>query len=151
VASHSQSMSDFGKCGNLFGDMKHPSMSDMEAFVAATRLNLATLTATDRIVRESARVVARRHMEIVQQSMAEVTGAMRTMASHEPPQANGAKLDELLKASERGASGMRELSDLIQHSNDKAVTLLNDRVDALSNTLFVTHNIADHLILQTPA
>ena len=49
------------------------------------------------------------------------------------------------------SSGMRELSDLIQHSNDEAVTLLNDRVDALSNTLFVTHNIADHLILQTPA
>ena len=140
MASHPRTMVEFGECGNM------PAMA---VFVAATRLNLATLTATDRIVMESARVVARRHMEIVQQSMAELIGAVQSMSSHEP-QANGTKQVELLKASERGASSMKELSDLIQHSNDEAVTLLNARVDALSTTLLVTQNMADHLILLAP-
>jgi phasin family protein len=140
MASHPRTMVEFGECGNM------PAMA---VFVAATRLNLATLTATNRIVRECAGVVARRHMEILQQSMAELIGAVQSMSSHEP-QANGTKQVELLKASERGASSMKELSDLIQHSNDEAVTLLNARVDALSTTLLVTQNMADHLILQAP-
>ena len=112
-------------------------MPDMEAFAVTTRLNLATLTATDRIVVESARVVARRHMEIVQQSMALLTGAVQTMASRELRQANGAHQVDFLKASERGAFSMRELSDLIQHSNDEAVTLLNARVDTIRTTMLV--------------
>jgi phasin family protein len=150
MASPPQSMTDFGECGNLFADMKHPDMpAIMEVFAGATRLNLATLTTTKRIGRECAGVVARRHMEILQQSMAELIGAVQSMSSH-GPQANGTKQVELLKASERGASSMKELSDLIQHSNDEAVTLLNARVDALSTTLLVTQNMADHLILQAP-
>ena len=76
-------MTDAGECATLVADMKHPATSDMEAFVAATRLNLATLTAIDRIVMECARVVARRQMEIVQQSMAEMIGAVQTMSSPE--------------------------------------------------------------------
>jgi len=139
IASLPKSTADFGKCCKLPADLKHPAIPDMEAFVAATRLNLETLTAIKRIVAECARVVARRHMETVQQSMAEVTGAMQTMSSREPPQATGVKQGDLLKrACERGASSTKELSDLIQHSNDEAVTLLNARVEALSTKLLVS-------------
>ncbi len=142
-------MTDAGECATLVADMKHPATSDMEAFVAATRLNLATLTAIDRIVMECARVVARRQMEIVQQSMAEMIGAVQTMSSPEASQVKDAKQFELLKRTcERGASSTKELRDLIQQSSDEATTLLNARVDALDIELCITRDLADCLILE---
>jgi phasin family protein len=67
-------------------------------------------------------------MEIMQQSMAELTEAVRAMSSVEAPQAKAAKQAELLKqAYERAVANMKEISDLIQHSNAEAVKLLNAR------------------------
>ena len=97
MASFRKSTADTDECGKLFADPKHPTTPDMEAFAPATGLNLETLTATRRIIAECARTIARRHMEIVQQSMAEVTGAVRTMSSLEPPQATDINQVELLK------------------------------------------------------
>ena len=102
--------------------MKFPAMPDMEAFVAASRRNLETSAAANRIILEGARVVRRRHMEIEQQRMTELTEALRVMLSFEAPQAKAAKQAELLKqAYERAASDMKEFSDLIQHSTAEAV------------------------------
>jgi phasin family protein len=123
-----KSMADFGEFGKLFADMKLPAVPDMEAFVTASRRNMETLTAANKVALEGAQAVARRHMEIVQQSMAELTEAVRAMSSVETPQAKAAKQAELLKlAYERAVSNMKELSDLIQHSNAEAVKLLNTR------------------------
>jgi phasin family protein len=113
-----KSMADFGEFGKLFADMKLPAVPDMEAFVSA-----------------------RRHMEIVQQSMTDLSEAVRAMSSVEAPQAKAAKQAELLKqAYERAVTNMKELSDLITHSNAEAVSLLNarfaeamDEVKALAN------------------
>ena len=44
-----KSMADFGEFGKLFADMKMPAMPDMEAFVAASRRNMETLTAANRV------------------------------------------------------------------------------------------------------
>ncbi len=123
-----KSMADFGEFGKMFADMKLPAMPDMEAFVSASRRNMETLTAANRVALEGAQAVARRHMEIVQQSMAEMTEAVRAMSSMEAPQAKAAKQAELLKhAYERAVTNMKEISDLIQHSNAEAVKLLNNR------------------------
>jgi hypothetical protein len=59
---------DFSK---FFADMKLPALPDMEMFVAASRKNIETLSAANRVALEGAQAVARRHMEIVQSSMAE--------------------------------------------------------------------------------
>jgi phasin family protein len=123
-----KSMADFGDFGKLFADMKLPALPGMEAFVSASRRNMETLTAANRIALEGAQAVARRHMEIVQQSMAELTEAVRSMSSIEAPQAKAAKQAELLKqAYERAVANLKEISDLIQHSNQEAVKLLNAR------------------------
>jgi phasin family protein len=123
-----KSMTDFGEFGKLFADMKLPAIPDMEAFVSASRRNMETLTAANRVALEGAQAVARRHMEIVQQSMAELTEAVRAMSSVEAPQVKAAKQAELLKtAYERAVGNMKELSDLIQESNAEAVKLLNNR------------------------
>jgi phasin family protein len=116
---------DFRK---LFSEMKLPNMPDMEAFVSAHRKNMETLSAANRVALEGAQAVARRHMEIMQQTMGEMSENLKSLASVEAPQAKAAKQAELLKtAYERAVANMKELSDLIQRSNGEALSLLNTR------------------------
>lgn len=112
----------------LFGDMKLPAAPDVEALLAAQKRNLEAMTAANRIALEGAQAVAKRHMEIMQQTMAEMTEAMRAMATSEGPQAKAAHQAELLKRSyEHAVANTKELADLIQHANSEALSLLNQR------------------------
>lgn len=112
----------------LFADMKLPSLPDMDAFVAANRKNMETFTAANRVALEGAQAVARRHMEIMQQSIAELTDAMRALASAEAPQDKAVRQAEMLKqAYEHAVANMKELSELIQQSNTEALQLINRR------------------------
>jgi phasin family protein len=125
MASGPQSGMDFSK---FFADMKLPALPDMESFLAASRRNLETLSAANRVALEGAQAVARRHMEIVQSSMTELTEAMQALASTDAPQAKAAKQAELLKqAYQHAVAHMKELSDLIQQSNAEAMSLINQR------------------------
>ena len=125
MASGPQSSMDFSK---FFADMKLPALPDMEGFLSASRKNLETLSAANRIALEGAQAVARRHMEIVQSSMTELTEAMQALASTDAPQAKAAKQAELLKqAYQHAVAHMKELSDLIQQSNAEALSLINQR------------------------
>jgi phasin family protein len=116
---------DFTK---MFAELKLPALPNMDVFVAANRKNMEMLSGANRIALEGAQAVARRHMEIMQQNIAEVTEAMKAMSSIEAPQAKAAKQAELLKAAyEHAVANMKELSDLIQHSNGEALALINKR------------------------
>ncbi|HEY3846004.1 MAG TPA: TIGR01841 family phasin [Acetobacteraceae bacterium] len=116
---------DFAK---LFAEMKLPAMPDMEAFIAANRRNIETFTAANRVAMEGAQAIARRNMEIMQQSMAELTEGMKALATAEGPQAKAAKQAEMLKqAYEHAVANMQELRDLIQQSNAEALALINRR------------------------
>ena len=89
---------------------------------------METLSAANRVALEGAQAVARRHLEITQQTMTELTEALRSFATTEAPQAKAAKQAELLKQGyERAVNNIRELSDLIQQSNSEALSLLNKR------------------------
>ncbi len=121
-------MSDFGDFTKMFAELKFPAMPDMDAFVAASRRNIETLTAANKVALEGAQAVARRHMEIVQQSMSEIGEAVRSMAANETPQAKAARQAEMLKAAyERSVANIKEISDMIQHSNEEALQLLHRR------------------------
>ena len=123
-----KSMADLGDFGRFFAEMKLPNVPNMDAFVTASRRNMETLTAANRVALEGAQAVARRHMEIMQQSMTELTEAVRAMSSVEAPQAKAAKQAELLKqAYERAVGNMKEISDLMQQSHGEAMKLLNTR------------------------
>jgi phasin family protein len=120
-----QSNMDFTK---FFAEMKLPALPDIETFLAANRKNLETLSAANRVALEGAQAVARRHMEIVQSSMSELTEAMKELAAADAPQAKAAKQAELLKqAYQRAVAHMNELSDLIRQSNSEALSLINQR------------------------
>jgi phasin family protein len=123
-----KSIADFGDFTKLFADIKFPAMPDMDAFVSASRRNMETLAAANRVALEGAQAVARRHMEIVQQNMTEMTEAVRALSTAEAPQARAAKQAELLKVGyERSVANIKEISDLIQRSSAEAIKLLNQR------------------------
>lgn len=112
----------------IMGEFRMPQAMDFEAFAAAQRRNIEALSAANRVALEGAQAVAKRHMEILQQSMQEMTEAMRALATAEAPQDKAAKQAELARtAYERAVANMRELSDLIQKSNAEAIGLLNRR------------------------
>src|ERR1700757_4604945 len=112
----------------ILAELKIPAMPEVEAVLDTHRRNLAALTEANRVALEGAQAVARRHMEIVQSSMAELTEAMQSLAVADAPQAKAAKQAELLKqAYQRAVTHMKELSDLIQQSNSEALALINAR------------------------
>jgi phasin family protein len=112
----------------IIGEMKFPAIPDAEALLGAHRRNMEALSSANRIALEGAQSVAKRHMEIMQQTMAELTDTMRSLASSETPQAKAARQAEMLKrAYERAVTHARELSELIQRSNRDALEQLNKR------------------------
>jgi phasin family protein len=118
-------MSEFTR---LFSEMKVPTMPDMEALMAAHRRNLETLSAANRVALEGAQAVARRNMEIMQQTMSELTEGIRHFTDVDAPAARAARQADMLKAAyERAVANMQEIGDLIQKSNGEALSLLNKR------------------------
>ncbi|KAA2212275.1 phasin family protein [Teichococcus oryzae] len=112
----------------LLADFRFPAMPDMEALAAAQRRNFEALSAANRVALEGAQAVARRHMEILQQSMGEMTEALQNVSPGANPQDRATQQAELLKASySRAVGNMQEIADLIQKSNAEAVSLLNRR------------------------
>ena len=113
----------------MLADFRMPAMMDMDALAAAQRRNLEALSAANKVALEGAQAVARRHMEILQSSMTEMTEAMKSMSSgQETPQAKAARQAEMLKSAyEKAVGNMKEVADLIQKSNSEALNLLNRR------------------------
>ena len=118
-------MNEFTK---MLGGMKMPAVPDVEALMSAHRRNLETLAAANRVALEGAQAIARRNMEIMQQTMAELTEGMRHFSVGETPQVRATRQADMLKSAyEHAMSNMQEISGLIQKSNGDALTLLNHR------------------------
>lgn len=121
-------MAGMAEFSRMFGEMKFPMMPDMEVFLSAHRRNMETLAAANRVALEGAQTVAKRHMEIVQQTMQEMTDTIRELSSSDSPQSRATRQAELVKqAYERAVTHMRELAELIQRSNGEALGMLNQR------------------------
>ncbi|MBV9735492.1 MAG: phasin family protein [Acidisphaera sp.] len=113
----------------MFAAMKLPSMPDFETLLGAYRRNLEVFSAANRVALEGAQAVAKRNMEIMQQTMSELSENMRAIAATESPQGKAARHADLLKSAyERAVANTKELSDLIQRANTEALGLLNSRV-----------------------
>lgn len=113
----------------LFGNMKMPGAEHLQTLADAQRRNLEAMVAANRLAMEGAQAVARRNLEIMQQSMSEMAQAMQGMATLDGNPAQKAQQQaEVLKAAyERAVANMKELSDLIQKSNGEAMEVLNRR------------------------
>ena len=125
----SKTSSLFGDVTKMFQDLRFPTMlPDTGVLMAAHRRNMDVLSQANRLALEGAQAVARRHMEIMQQTMAELTEHVRELAGTDSPQQKAARQAELVKKSyERAVTNIKELSDLIQKSNQEALALLDQR------------------------
>lgn len=113
----------------LLEGLKVPNAPNADALMRAYQRNIEALSAANRIALEGAQAVAKRHMEIMQQTMAELTETMKALAGNEGPQEKAAKQAELLKSAyEKAVANTRELGDLIQRANGEALGALNQRV-----------------------
>lgn len=112
-----------------FTELRFPSMiPDSSALMAAHRRNMDVLSNANRLALEGAQAVARRHMEIMQQTMTELSEHVRELSASDSPQAKAARQAELVKKSyERAVANIKDLSDLIQHSNTEALHVLSER------------------------
>ncbi|MCA3391752.1 MAG: phasin family protein [Roseomonas sp.] len=112
----------------IMAEFRLPAIQDMTELAKAQQKNLEAITAANKVALEGARAVAERHMEIVQQSVAEMQDAMRSMASPGDMQEQAAKRAEMAKAAyERAVGQMQELADLIQRSSGEALSVLHKR------------------------
>ena len=112
----------------IMAEFRMPAMPDMTELAKAQQKNLEAITAANKVALEGARAFAERHMQIVQQSMAEMQDAIRSMASPGDPQQQAAKQAEMAKAAyERATAQMQELADLIQKSSGEALSVLHKR------------------------
>jgi phasin family protein len=112
----------------IFAEFRLPTMPDMTELAKAQQKNLEAIAAANKVALEGARAVAERHMEIVQQSVAEMQDAMRSLASPGEAQEQAAKRAEMAKAAyERAVGQMQELADLIQKSSGEALSVLHKR------------------------
>ena len=132
MAAATRSMTDMGanamsELSRMFADMKMPAMPGMEAVMSAHRRNLETLSAANKVALEGAQAVARRNMEIMQQTMSELTESMRQFSGGDAPARAARQADMLKVAYERAVGNMQEIADLIQKSNGEALGLLNAR------------------------
>lgn len=115
---------DFTK---MMAEFRLPAV-DMEAFLAAQRRNLESLSAANRVALEGAQAVAKRHMEIMQQSMTDMTESMKALSAPGAAKDKAAQQAEMLKgAYEKAVANMKEIADLIQKSNSEALAVLNRR------------------------
>ena len=112
----------------VMSEFKLPQV-DVEALVAAQRKNIETLSTANKLALEGMQAVAKRNMEIMQQTLADLTDAMKAIAAADAPQAKAAKQAELMKATyEKGMQNIRELQDMIQKMSGDTVGVLNRRV-----------------------
>lgn len=112
----------------VLGEFRMPAMPDMDALAAAQRRNIEALSTANRVALEGAQAVARRHMEIMQASVAEMTEAMKALSTADAPQDKAARQAALAKSTyEKAVSNLQEIADLIQKSNSEALSVLNKR------------------------
>jgi phasin family protein len=125
----------------VFGEMKLPAMPDIDVVLATHRRNLEALSEANRVALEGAQAVARRHMEIMQSTMAGLTETLKDLSASDGPATRASKQTDLLKqAYENAVSNTRELGDLIQKSNTEAMQKLNQRFsEAMSEMKDVFH------------
>ncbi len=129
---------DFSK---LFSELKVPAVPDVEAVLATHKRNLEALSDANRVALEGAQAVARRHLEILQSTMSELTDSIKSLTVTQAPASRAAKQAELLKhAYESAVSNARELGDLIQKSNSDALQKLNHRFSEAMNEVKALFN-----------
>jgi phasin family protein len=106
--------------------MTLPAMPDVNALMDAHARNMEALAASMRIAVEGAQTVAKRQMEIMQQTAADLTEGLRSLSMTNGQQSNGAGPAEWAKRTyQHAVANASELAELVRHSNREALDQLH--------------------------
>lgn len=115
---------------SLMNNVKLPGV-DIQALLAAQAKNIEALTQANKAAMEGMQALAKRQMEILNQTMTETAKVVSGMTAVGDPREKVAQQTELAKtAFEQAIANMRELADMVQKSNREAADIITQRVSA---------------------
>lgn len=124
-ADYTRMMGDFGK---LFGNSK-ASFLDVETVMASQRKTVEALTKANKLAFEGAQAAAQRQAELVRQSLDGFAKMGREVAAAGSPEDKFARQTDIAKDSFTAAiGGLREVTEMLQKSNLKAVDVISQRM-----------------------
>lgn len=116
---------------SMFAAMTPTATPGVAAIIAAQQRNIEALSAANRIALENAQAIARRQTEIMQQTLAELGEAVRSLADPgAAPSTPAHQAERMQQAFGRAVANMQELSGLIQRASGEAAGVLNERLAA---------------------
>ena len=132
-AAFGQAQQQMQKAAEEFGRMfkSVPTLPDMGGAMASVQKNLEALAQANRIAFEGVQAVARRQAEVAQQTIAELTETVKTLASAGMTKIDpAASADAIKDAYAKAVAHSKELADLMQRANTEATEVLHKRVSA---------------------
>ncbi len=127
MAKQSNPFTDFD-VSKLMADFRMPGV-DMTNMMTTQRKNIEALTEANKTAVECMQTVSRRQVEIMRESMEELSTMMKEMMTEGGPEDKMAKQTELMQEGfERTLKHMRELSDMMAKANAEAVDIVSKRV-----------------------
>jgi phasin family protein len=99
---------------------------DLSSIVEARRKDIEALTEVNKIAVEAVQTMAKKQVEILQQTMQELQAATKTMAGN--PLEGGAKSEFVQHAFEKAFGYMRELAEVTRKSQAETLEVINNRV-----------------------
>ena len=99
---------------------------DLSSMVEARRKDIEALTEVNKIAVEAVQTMAKKQVEILQQTMQELQSATKTMAGN--PLEGGSKSEFVQHAFDKAFGYMRELAEVTRKSQTEALEVINNRV-----------------------
>lgn len=121
MSDHSGFGPGFGLQGML-GGLKPPAMPDLSALAQSHQRNLETLMQVNALVLGGVQALAQRQMQIMQESVAEMTGMLGS-----PPRDMAQPMAAAQAACARGAAQLTEMAEMVQRTGTEAAALLERR------------------------
>ncbi|HET8725963.1 MAG TPA: phasin family protein [Alphaproteobacteria bacterium] len=115
----------------MMGEFKFPGV-DMDVILSAQRRNVEALTQANQLALEGVQAVVRRQMDVMRQSLEEMSTMATELMNAGTPEARIAKQAEMTKASfEKTVANLKELSEMVGKSNGEAIEVINRRISAM--------------------
>ncbi len=109
----------------MMGGLKPPGMPDLGALAQLHQRNLETLMQVNALMLGGAQALAQRQMQIMQESVSDLTGAMQGLGA--TPGAMAQPMAAAQAACAKGSAHLSEMAAMVQRTGAEAVALLERR------------------------
>jgi phasin family protein len=119
-----------GQFQTMLAQYKLPSV-DIDKLIAAQQKNIEAVAEANRVAVEGLQALARRQVEVLQESMKEASEAVSSLRKAGSPAELAATEAELGKSAfEKSVATMREMAEILVKSSQEATDRINTRITA---------------------